>query len=80
MSDEDRYDYVREVTAAAAPDARLLLVEFIRGGSYGVRGIDPDEVEERFASGWTLVSSGSEPSMDHNGKNPGRYYLFQRAS
>jgi SAM-dependent methyltransferase len=33
LSDEDRYDYVREVTAAAAPDARLLLVEFIRGGS-----------------------------------------------
>ena len=80
LSDEDRYDYVREVTAAAAPDARLLLVEFIRGGSYGVRGIDPDEVEERFASGWTMVSSGSEPSMDHNGKNPGRYYLFQRVS
>lgn len=80
LSDEDRYDYVREVTAAAAPDARLLLVEFIRGGSYGVRGIDPDEVEERFASGWTMVSSGSEPSMDHNGKNSGRYYLFQRVS
>lgn len=80
LSDEDRYDYVREITAAAAPDARLLLVEFIRGGSYGVRGIDPDEVEERFASGWTMVSSGSEPSMDHNGKNSGRYYLFQRVS
>lgn len=80
LSDEDRYDYVREITAAAAPDARLLLVEFIRGGSYGIRGIDPDEVEERFASGWTMVSSGSEPSMDHNGKNSGRYYLFQRVS
>jgi SAM-dependent methyltransferase len=80
MNDEDRYDYVREVTAAAAPDARLLLVEFIRGGRYGVPGIDPDEVEERFATGWTMLSSGSEPSMDHNGKDPGRYYLFQRAS
>ena len=31
MNDEDRHDYVREVTAAAAPDARLLLVEFIPG-------------------------------------------------
>jgi SAM-dependent methyltransferase len=80
MSDEDRYDYVREVTAAAAPEARLLLVEFIRGGSRGVPGIDPDEVRERFASGWTLLSSGSEPSMNRNGKDPGRYYLFQRAS
>jgi SAM-dependent methyltransferase len=80
MSDEDRYDYVREVTATAAPEARLLLVEFIRGGSRGVPGIDPDEVRERFASGWTLLSSGSEPSMNHNGKDPGRFYLFQRAS
>ena len=80
MSDEDRDAYVREVTAVAAPDARLLLVEFIPGGSFGVPGIDPAEVERRFAPAWTLVSSGSEPSMDHNGKNPGRYYLFQRAS
>ncbi len=80
MSDEDRYDYTREVTAVAAPGARLLLVEFIRGGSRGVPGIDPDEVNERFAAGWTLESSGSEPSMDRNGKDPGRYYLFQRAS
>jgi SAM-dependent methyltransferase len=80
MSDEDRYDYVREVTAAAAPDARLLLVEFVRGGSYGVPGIDPAEVEDRFATGWTMVSSGSEPAMSRNGKDPGRYYLFQRAS
>ena len=80
MNDEDRYDYVREVTAAAAPGARLLLVEFIPGASFGVPGIDPAEVERRFADGWTLLSSGSEPSMDHNGKDPGRYYLFQRAS
>ena len=41
MSDEDRHDYVREVTAAAAPDARLLLVEFIAGGVRGVPGIEP---------------------------------------
>ena len=80
MNDEDRYDYVREVTAAAAPDARLLLVEFIPGGSYGVPGIEPSEVARRFDGAWTLLSSGSEPAMDHNGKDPGRYYLFQRAS
>ena len=29
---------------------------------------------------WTLLSSGSEPAMDHNGKDPARYYLFARAS
>jgi SAM-dependent methyltransferase len=80
MSDEDRDAYVREVTAVAAPDARLLLVEFVRGASFGVPGIDPDEVERRFAADWTLLSSGDEPEMDHNGKNPARHYLFARRS
>jgi SAM-dependent methyltransferase len=80
MSDDDRYDYVREVTATAAPGALLLLVEFVPGASKGVPGIGGDEVGERFASGWTMLSSGSEPSMNHNGKDTGRYYLFQRAS
>jgi cyclopropane fatty-acyl-phospholipid synthase-like methyltransferase len=80
MSPEDRDAYVREVTAVAAPDARLLLVEFVTAGSYGVPGIDPDEVKRRFAADWTLLSSGVEPAMDHNGKNPARHYLFQRAS
>jgi cyclopropane fatty-acyl-phospholipid synthase-like methyltransferase len=80
MSPEDRDAYVREVTAVAAPDARLLLVEFVTGGSYGVPGVDPDEVKTRFAADWTLLSSGDEPALDHNGKNPARHYLFQRAS
>jgi cyclopropane fatty-acyl-phospholipid synthase-like methyltransferase len=80
MSPEDHDAYVREVTAVAAPHARLLLVEFVTGGSYGVPGIDPDEIKQRFAAGWTLLSSGYEPALDHNGKNPARHYLFQRAS
>jgi SAM-dependent methyltransferase len=81
MSADDRDAYVREVTAVAAPDARLLLVEFVPGASYGVPGIEPAEVQRRFAAGcWTLLSSGDEPALDHNGKNPARHYLFQRAS
>jgi cyclopropane fatty-acyl-phospholipid synthase-like methyltransferase len=79
MSPEDRDAYVREVTAVAAPDARLLLVEFITGGSYGVPGIDPEEVKQRFAADWALLSSGSEPALDHNGKDPARFYVFARA-
>lgn len=78
MSDEDRDAYVREVTAVAAPDARLLIVAFVPGGSFGVPGIDQAEVERRFTSDWTLLSAGDEPEMDHNGKNPARHYLFQR--
>ena len=80
MSDDDRDSYVREVTAVAAPDARLLLVEFVRGGSFGVPGIDPDEIERRFVKDWMLLSSGDEPAMNHNGKNPVRHYLFARGA
>jgi SAM-dependent methyltransferase len=80
MSDEDRHDYVREVTAAAAPDARLLVVAFIPGGSYGVPGIEPAEVARRFDGAWTMLSSGSEPGMHRKGKDVVRYYLFRRAS
>jgi len=80
MSAEDRDGYVREVAAVAAPSGRLLLVEFIPGGSFGVPGIDPAEVERRFAADWMPLSSGSEPAMNHNGKDPGRFYLFARAS
>ncbi|MCX8560024.1 class I SAM-dependent methyltransferase [Mycolicibacterium mucogenicum] len=78
MSADDRDAYVGEVTAVAAPDARLLIVAFVPGASFGVPGIDPTEVQRRFAIGWTLLASGDEPGLDHNGKNPARYYLFAR--
>ena len=77
MNDDDRDAYVREVTAVAAPDARLLIVAFLPGGRFGVRGIDRAEMERRFASGWTLVSAGDERELDAE-RTPTRYYLFQR--
>jgi SAM-dependent methyltransferase len=80
MSPDDRDAYVREVTAVAAPDARLHIVAFVPGGSFGVPGIGSAEVARRFEGDWTLLSSGSEQAMDHNGKNPARYYLFARGS
>ena len=73
MSDVDRDAYVREVAAVAAANARLLLVEFTPGGSFGVPGIGKDEIERRFASSWTLVSTGDEP---HAGNL--RHYVLQR--
>jgi SAM-dependent methyltransferase len=79
MNDDDRDTYVREVSAVAAPDARLLIVAFVPGGRFGVRGIDRSEMERRFASGWTLVSAGEEEELDRE-KTPTRYYLFQRAA
>lgn len=78
MSDHDRDAYVREVSAVAAAEARLLIVAFLPGGRFGVRGVDPAEMERRFTPGWTLVSAGQERELDRE-KTPARYYLFQRA-
>jgi hypothetical protein len=36
-------------------------------------------MERRFASGWTLLSSGEELELDRE-KTPVRYYLFQRGT
>lgn len=79
MSDSDRDAYVREVTAVAAPDGRLLIIAMPPGVRRGVRGVEPVEVARRFASGWTLLTSGDEAALDRAEKNPGRYYLFQRS-
>ncbi|MDM4142772.1 MULTISPECIES: class I SAM-dependent methyltransferase [Mycobacterium] len=78
MSDADRDAYVREITALAAPGARLLIVAFVPGGRVGVRGVDRAEMERRFAQGWTLLSAGAERELDRAEKTPAWYYLFQR--
>jgi SAM-dependent methyltransferase len=79
MSDADRDAYASEVTTLAAPGGRLVIIAFVPGGSFGVPGISPDDVARRFTDGWTLLSQGDEPAMDHNGKNRARYYVFARA-
>jgi SAM-dependent methyltransferase len=78
MSDDDRDAYVREVSAVAAPDARLFIVAFVPGGRLGVRGVDHAEMERRFAPAWTLLSAGDEKELDSAETTPARYYLFQR--
>ena len=78
MSDDDRENYVREVTAVAAPDARLLLVEFVPGGSFAVPGISKDEVERRFASSWTLLATGDEPNAANRFGDALRHYPLER--
>ncbi|MGD1170005.1 class I SAM-dependent methyltransferase [Mycobacterium seoulense] len=78
MSDDDRDAYVREISAVAAPDARLLVVAFVPGGRIGVRGVTRDEMERRFAPAWTLLSAGAERELDRAEKTPAWYYLFQR--
>jgi SAM-dependent methyltransferase len=77
MSDADRDAYVREVSAMAAPGARLLIVAFAPGGRFGVRGVEPAEIERRFTHGWRMLSAGAEQELDQE-RTPTRYYLFER--
>jgi len=78
MSDADRGAYVREMTAIAAPNARLSLVAFRPGGSFGVRGISQAEIEQRLAPAWELRSAADEPPRTAKGVPAARYYLLQR--
>lgn len=78
MSDDDRDRYVGELTAVAAADARLLLIEFIPGGSRGVPGIDQPEIERRFGAHWALVSAGDEPQGANRDTAALRHYLLAR--
>ena len=63
----------------AAPKARLLIVAFLPGGRFGVRGVQPAEMQRRFATGWTLLSTGSERQLDEE-QTPAKYYLYERES
>lgn len=74
MSSDDREAYAREVSVAAAPGARLFIVAFEPGGSFGVPGISQDEVQRRFADGWTAISSGQESDV----AAAAHHYVFQR--
>ncbi|OBJ35553.1 class I SAM-dependent methyltransferase [Mycobacterium colombiense] len=80
MSDADRDACVRQITAVAAPGARLLIIAFIPGGRVGVRGVDRAEMERRFTQSWTLLAAGAERELDRAEKTPAWYYLFQRRS
>ena len=75
LTDRDRDAYVREVTAAAAPDALLLIGGLDPGEQFGVRGITRAEIERRFTPAWTLLSAGDAPEMERFGK--GHYSLLQ---
>ncbi len=79
MSDGDRDAYVREVSAVAAPGARLLIVAFLPGGRFGVRGARPEEMQQRFTAGWTMLSTGAERQLDEE-QTPAKFYLYERKS
>ena len=75
MSDDDRDDYVRGVTAAGA---RLLIVGFSPSRGLSVRRIDRAVIERRFALAWELVSSGDKYEFGGRFKIQVRSHLLQR--
>jgi SAM-dependent methyltransferase len=82
MSDGDRDLYVKEISAAAAPDARLLMIAFKPSGRFGPAGVDQTEIERRFTPTWALVSAADEPRWTAGNRFAARFtarsYVFQR--
>ena len=78
MNAEDRDRYAREVTAVAAPDARLLLVEFMPGASIGVPGVAAAEIERRFGPDWSPLSTGEARNAVNRFSGALRYYVLAR--
>ena len=79
LPDEGRDAYVREVTAAAAPDAVMLLAGFREDPKRrGPRGFDPPEVERRFAGRWRLIHHAEEPAISIEEGDPIRVYELRR--
>jgi SAM-dependent methyltransferase len=84
MSDGDRDLYVQEITAAAAPAARLFMVAFKPGSPIGPGGADQAEIEHRFTPAWALLSAADEPRWTAENRFAARFvarsYVLQRQS
>jgi SAM-dependent methyltransferase len=84
MSDGDRDLYVDEISAAAAPDARLVMIAFQPTGHFGPAGVDQTEIERRFTPNWTVLSAADEPRWTAANRFAARFtarhYIMQRRS
>lgn len=73
MSHGDRDRYVQEISAAAAPGARLLMIAFEPSGRIGPPGVGQAEIERRLTPGWALVSATDEPRWTSQSGFAGRF-------
>jgi cyclopropane fatty-acyl-phospholipid synthase-like methyltransferase len=78
LSADQRDAYVREVSAAAAPGARLLILACAEGRRRGPSGIDRAEVERRFAPQWELIGSGKDAAASNLPDDPLYFYDLRR--
>jgi cyclopropane fatty-acyl-phospholipid synthase-like methyltransferase len=67
MSDDDKDLYVHEISAAAAPGARLLIVALKSAGPLRFLQTDQVEIERRFTPAWALLSAADEPLVTAKG-------------
>lgn len=81
LSDEARDAYVREVTTTAARDARIILAGFAANPRRrGPRGVDPTEVQQRFAGRWSLVGHEEDRTVSNDVDDPIWVYELRRTS
>jgi len=78
LNDNQRDAYVREIGAAAAPGARLLIMAFAARARRGPRGIDRAELETRFAHRWELIGSGEDADASTLADDPLYFYDLRR--
>lgn len=83
MSHGDRDLYVEEITAVAAPGARLFMVAFKPSGRFGPAGVEQAEIERRFTPSWALLSASDEPRWTAQNRFAARFvarsYVLQRS-
>jgi SAM-dependent methyltransferase len=82
MSAHDRDRYVQEISASAAPGARLLMIAFKPSGRFGPAGVAQSEIERRFAPSWAMLSAKDEPRWTGANRFASRFtarsYVLQR--
>ena len=82
MSDGDRDLYAQEITAVAAPGARLFMVAFQPSGRLGPAGASQAEIERRFTPTWAMLSATDEPRWTAENRFAARFqarsYVLQR--
>jgi SAM-dependent methyltransferase len=70
LSDAARAAYAREVTAVAAPGARMVLGAFPRGERREPRGIDRSEIEALLGERWIVSGGAAEFGISSDRRDP----------
>jgi cyclopropane fatty-acyl-phospholipid synthase-like methyltransferase len=79
LTDEGRDAYVRQITAAAATDAMLVVAGFAEARRIrGPRGFNRPEIERRFSGSWELIGVSKDPAVSRRPDDPVWVYELRR--